>query len=93
MSPSAPLFTRDGIKPVTREGFLKCATRLIHRAGIRMDPRLFRGISPRAGGATDLYEAGYSDAQIKASGRWLSDAYTVYTRISAANIAEAARHM
>lgn len=90
---SAPLFSRNGTNPVSRKGFLKRASSLIRHAGIFIDPRLFRGISLRAGGATALYEAGYSDAQVKACGRWLSDAFTIYAHISAARIAAASRSM
>ena len=93
LRPSAPLFSRNGTNPVSRKGFLKRTSSIIRRAGIFIDPRLFRGISLRAGGATALYEAGYSDAQVKACGRWLSDAFTIYAHISAARIAAASRSM
>ena len=52
--------------------------KLIRLAGFKGDA--FTTHSLRAGRATDLAEAGVSDAQIRVAGRWRSDAYKVYLR-------------
>lgn len=38
--------------------------------------------SLRAGGATALFGMGYDGLAVKTLGRWLSDAYMVYTTVS-----------
>ena len=42
----------------------------------------FKGHSLRIGAATHVAAQGYMDNQIKAMGRWKSDAYKKYIRIS-----------
>jgi hypothetical protein len=47
---------------------------------IGLDPKLFGGHSPRAGGATDLFRANVFYPNIKKFGRWKSDAALIYYR-------------
>ena len=93
LGPRTPLFSHDGVKAVSRRGFLAAISGCIKQARISVDDQLYSGISMRAGGATALFEAGWPDVLIKAAGRWLSDAYTVYTRIQPATLAMAAASM
>ena len=93
MNKDAPLFSLNGSTPVSRRGFLKHISKHLKKARIHIDDTTHRGISMRAGGATALFEAGWPDVMIKAAGRRLSEAYTVYTRIQPGQIAKAARSM
>lgn len=52
--------------------------RLVRSIGL--DSRRYSGHSPRAGGATDLFDAGVAYPLIKKAGRWRSDAVMVYFR-------------
>ena len=45
-----------------------------------LDTRRYKGHSFRIGGACHAAEKGYSDAQIRALGRWKSDAFKTYLR-------------
>jgi hypothetical protein len=47
---------------------------------LNLNPKLFSGHSFRAGGATDLFNAGVPTVIIKKMGRWKSDAVMIYHR-------------
>jgi hypothetical protein len=47
-----------------------------------LDPRRFGAHSLRIGGATAALAAGMSPSTIRAAGRWASDIYELYTRVS-----------
>ena len=59
--------------------------RIVKKAGqaAGLDPVRFSTISLRSGGATHLLKAGVDPLVIRLHGRWLSDAFTTYTVISA----------
>ena len=50
--------------------------------GVGADPRNFGAHSLRIGGATAGLAAGFSEAQLRAAGRWSSDVYALYARAS-----------
>jgi integrase len=72
-----PLFLFRG-KPLLRKAFDAFFNRCL--AGLGWDPRKFKGHSFRIGGATWAAQEGYSDAQIRAMGRWKSSAFLGYIR-------------
>ena len=51
-------------------------------AKLGLDPRRFGAHSLRIGGATAALAAGMSPSTIRAAGRWASDIYEIYTRVS-----------
>ncbi len=59
--------------------FLKLVADRLH-----LDPASFSGHSFRRGGATALFQAGVPESQIKAHGRWKSDAFRRYIDIDSA---------
>ena len=76
---STPLFRRLGRCITVREtrGMVQ---RLM--ACLGLDPRRFGAHSLRIGGATAALAAGMSAAAIRAAGRWSSDIYLIYCRLS-----------
>ena len=65
-------------KKLTRNIYSKILKKLLGRIGI--DASKYDTHSGRIGGATMLWEAGYSDAQIKKFGRWKSDSWSIYCK-------------
>ena len=51
-------------------------------ARLGLDPRRFGAHSLRIGGATAALAAGLSPASIRAAGRWSSEIYQIYCRLS-----------
>ena len=79
--PTTPLFrTTDGAA-VTVGNLRRVIKQLMEQLGL--DPRRFGAHSLRIGGATAALAAGLSPAAIRAAGRWGSDVYQLYTRLSA----------
>ena len=76
---STPLFRRSGrsIRVSETRGMVQ---RLMGLLGL--DPRRFGAHSLRIGGATAALAAGMSAAAIRAAGRWSSDIYQIYCRLS-----------
>ena len=72
-----PIVMRDG-KKLTRRLYSQKLKQLLNRIGI--DSSKYDTHSGRIGGATMMWEAGYSDAEIKRFGRWRSDSWTIYCR-------------
>jgi hypothetical protein len=68
--PGTPLFSFDGIKPITRNVFLN---NFRTRAQSVIDTTSFSGHSFRRGGAQSLYDAGTPLEVIRDIGRWKSD--------------------
>ena len=80
MEATTPLFRRAHGTAVTM-GELRWKIKALME-GIGLDPRRFGAHSLRIGGATAALAAGLSPAQIRAAGRWGSDVYQIYTRMS-----------
>ena len=75
-----PLFChRDG-SAITTEEVRQCVRSLMAAAG--RDPALYGGHSLRIGGASAALAAGVSPQLIRLMGRWSSDIYEIYCRIS-----------
>lgn len=72
-----PIMMENG-KRLTRRIYSQKLKVLLSKIGI--DPKKYDTHSGRIGGATMMWEAGYSDAQIKRFGRWRSDSWTIYCR-------------
>ena len=77
---TTPLFRRAHGTAVTIGELRRVIKTLMERVGL--DPRRFGAHSLRIGGATAALAAGLSPAQIRAAGRWGSDVYQIYTRLS-----------
>ena len=77
---SGPLFVLHG-RPVTRQYFCDLLTIAIKHSGL--DPTRYKGHSFRIGAASDAAEKGMSDSQIRTLGRWKSNAFLRYIRLSA----------
>lgn len=78
-SPGA-LFALKG-SPITRKYFCDLLTMAIKRCGL--NPSRYKGHSFRIGAASDAAERGMSDTQIRILGRWKSNAFLRYIRLSA----------
>jgi hypothetical protein len=73
-----PLFARGG-KPLTVEQLRLAARRVWRQAG---QSGKVGAHSMRIGGATDLADRGASQALIQAKGRWASDIFQIYARMT-----------
>lgn len=82
LAPEDPLFAYRG-KPMTRAAFSDHLSKALRFMG--MDPKFYKAHSFRIGAATTAALNGVSDQAIKAWGRWSSDAYRRYIRISVLN--------
>ena len=76
---TTPLFRRLG-RCITVRKVRGMVQRLM--ACLGLDPRRFGAHSLRIGGATAALAAGMSAATIRAAGRWSSDIYMIYCRLS-----------
>lgn len=74
-----PLFILGDGSPVSRAAFTEKLSMAITYCGL--DPSRYKGHSFRIGAASHAADAGMSDAQIRALGRWKSNAYQKYIRI------------
>ena len=70
---SGPLFCHCSLAPINTE-----SQRCLSFCGL--DTRRYKGHSFRIGEASHAADKGFSDAQIRALGRWKSDAFKVYIR-------------
>jgi hypothetical protein len=75
---STPLF-REGGRPLTTESLRAYAKRIWRAAG---QHGRVAGHSFRIGGITDLADQGASQSLLQAKGRWASDVYRIYTRMT-----------
>ena len=73
-----PVFVSTLGKPISRQQFLGSLHSSVRCRSL--DPSLYYTHSFRIGRSTDMMFQGYSDAQIRAVGRWKSDAYKRYIR-------------
>ena len=71
--------TSDG-SSLTRTMFASALTKTLHK--VNLNAKLYNTHSFRIGAATSANQAGVPDLHIKALGRWRSDAYQRYIRIS-----------
>ena len=78
-STPGPLFVSQN-KPILRKYFDTKLQTLLRFCGY--DPKFYKGHSFRIGAATDAASRGLSDAQIRNLGRWQSDAFRKYIRLS-----------
>ena len=74
-----PLFMTQGNSPVSRSFFTDLLTRSLRTCGL--NPALYKDHSFRIGAASFAADRGMSDAQIRALGRWKSNAFLKYIRI------------
>ena len=74
-----PLFMNQGNSPVSRSFFTDLLNRSLRTCGL--NPALYKGHSFRIGAASFAADRGMSDAQIRALGRWKSNAFLKYIRI------------
>ena len=76
---SGPLFQALDGSPITRSVFTSRLAIILRLCGL--DPSRYKGHSFRIGAASHAAEQGMSDAQIRAMGRWKSNAFLKYVRI------------
>lgn len=87
--PLAPLFTDDANRPVTRFWFQKHLKEVLRLSGFSPEP--FSSHSFRIGAATTAAFNGLSQHQIQTLGRWSSEAFKSYIRLSKYHLKEAQR--
>jgi hypothetical protein len=78
--PGAPFFQTASGSPLSYDALQNFIKYLASAAGFKSDS--FSTHSLRIGGATSLIECGFSREVVKQLGRWSSDAYMLYVRIS-----------
>ena len=79
-----PLFQNHDKSHVTRAQFLKSLRDAL--SSLRIPVEMFNTHSFRIGRCTDMANMGYSESQIKAIGRWKSNAFTRYIRPSIVSV-------
>ncbi|XP_076109469.1 uncharacterized protein LOC143078493 [Mytilus galloprovincialis] len=82
--PSDPLFITVNREALTRQFFLVKLKNILELCGY--DPNLYNGNSFRSGAATSAGKARVEDHMIKVLGRWKSDSYCRYIKISPTSI-------
>ncbi|VDI20264.1 Hypothetical predicted protein [Mytilus galloprovincialis] len=82
--PSDPLFITGNREALTRPFFLVKFKNILELCGY--DPNLYNGHSFRSGAATSAGKARVEDHMIKVLGRWKSDSYCRYIKISPTSI-------
>ncbi len=75
-----PLFSNVDSTPFLRRTFDQELYKLLR--GCDLSPSVYKGHSFRIGAATDAAARGIPDAKIKAAGRWASEAYRKYIRLT-----------
>jgi len=75
-----PLFIHQNGSPVLRSEFSKMLSSVIQLCNL--DPNRYKGHSFRIGAATYAAEQGLPDTKIRQLGRWKSDAFKKYIRIT-----------
>nr|XP_021331275.1 uncharacterized protein LOC110439521 [Danio rerio] len=86
-NPMAPLFTDDANRPVSRFWFQKHLKEILRLSGFSPEP--FSSHSFRIGAATTAASNGLSHNQIQTLGRWSSEAFKSYIRLSKYHLKEA----
>ncbi|CAG2244444.1 unnamed protein product [Mytilus edulis] len=82
--PSDPLFITGNREALTRQFFLVKLKNILELCGY--DPNLYNGHSFRSGAATSAGKHALEDHMIKVLGRWKSDSYCRYIKISPTSI-------
>jgi len=80
---NGPLFVNQDGSLVLRSEFTNMLSSALRICDL--DPNRYKGHSFRIGAATYAAEQGFSDAKIRYMGRWKSDAFKKYIRISSLN--------
>ena len=80
-----PLFLFSDNKSLTKASFSAALNRALK--GLQMDPSQFNTHSFRIGAATSAKQAGVSDSHLRVLGRWNSDVYLKYVRLSPQDLA------
>ena len=75
-----PLFCNQDGQPVLRSQFTSELNTVLSFCGL--NPALYKGHSFRIGAATSAAERGLSDAKIRQLGRWKSNAFHKYIRVT-----------
>lgn len=78
--PNDPLFVCANGEPLTRNYIISCLKQLITVLGY--SPNYYSGHSFRLGAATTAAACAIEDHLIKTLGRWSSDSYCRYIRVS-----------
>lgn len=79
-----PIFLSSSGKPISRQQFVNALhTSIKFRS---LDPSFYNTHSFRIGRCSDMMSNGFSDAQIRAVGRWKSNAYKRYIRPSVISV-------
>ena len=78
-NPGAIFLLGEGL-PVSRSHFSNQLSMACHLCGL--DPSRYKGHSFRIGAASYAADRGFSDAQIRPLGRWKSNAFLRYIRVS-----------
>jgi len=86
----ALFITSDG-SMLTRDMFASALTKILYK--LDLNARLYNTHSFRIGTATSGNQADMPDLHIKTLGRWRSDAYQRYIRISPASLASMTKHL
>jgi len=71
-------FMHPNLSPISRSQFVASLNAALSFIGLR--PSVYKGHSFRIGAATLAYQLGKSDTQIRALGRWKSNAFLKYLR-------------
>ena len=75
-----PIFISLSRQPISRDFFCQLLNRTLTYCNL--DPSRYKGHSFRIGAATHAAEQGLADAQIRSLGRWKSNAFLKYIRVS-----------
>ena len=86
-----PLFLLPSNQSLTRASFSSALNKAFQE--LHMDHRQFNTHSFRIGAATSAKHAGVSDSHLKALGRWKSDAYLKYVRLSPKDLARLSKSL
>ena len=81
-----PLFRWKDKRALTRDDLVKRLRQVLKEAGI--DSSRYSGHSFRIGAATTAAAKGISDSTIQTLGRWASDSFTRYIRMSREDLAD-----
>ena len=86
-----PLFLFSDNKSLTRASFSAALNRALKE--LQMDRSQFKTHSFRIGAATSAKQAGVSDSHLRVLGRWNSDAYLKYVRLSPQDLARLSKSL
>jgi hypothetical protein len=87
-----PLFRRAQGDAFSKQ-HIGALVRAAARAAGEVELHLFSGKSLRVGGASDLLALGVPAMMIQIMGRWASDIYRIYARVSGHNLLDVSRRM